>query len=121
MHGFARMIRVPARRSPQWGGFVPGLSALYTAPQILAGAVIFGASQQLFTGVVARQAKSVLDKVGGRPHTAYRIGVVPPPAVQQVGDRDSFRLGQKRAKIHRRSLPANRRDFLMSPAFVMTV
>ncbi|WP_457971615.1 hypothetical protein [Arthrobacter sp. D1-17] len=52
------------------GGFVPGLSALDTAPQILAWAVIFGASQQLFTGVVDRQAKSVLDKVGGKPHSA---------------------------------------------------
>lgn len=52
------------------GGFVPGLSALDTAPQILAWAAIFGASQQLFTGVVDRQAKVVLDKIGGKEHKA---------------------------------------------------
>jgi hypothetical protein len=50
------------------GGFVPGLSALDTAPQILAWAAVFGASQQLFTGVVDRQAKVVLDKIGGKEH-----------------------------------------------------
>lgn len=52
------------------GGFVPGLSALDTAPQILAWAAIFGASQQLFTGVVDHQAKVVMDKIGGKEHKA---------------------------------------------------
>lgn len=52
------------------GGFVPGLTALDSSPQILAWAVIFGASQQLLTGVVDRQAHAVLDHVGGKPHSA---------------------------------------------------
>lgn len=50
------------------GGFVPGLSALDTSPQILAWALVFGASQQLFTGVIDRQASVVLDKIGGKDH-----------------------------------------------------
>ena len=50
------------------GGFVPGLSALDSAPQILAWAILFGASQQLLTGLVDRQARGVLDGVGGKPH-----------------------------------------------------
>jgi hypothetical protein len=52
------------------GGFVPGLTALDTTPQILAWAVVFGASQQLFTGMVDRQGKSVLEDVGGKTYTA---------------------------------------------------
>ncbi len=52
------------------GGFVPGLTALDTTPQILAWAVVFGASQQLFTGLVDRQAQHVFDSVGGKTYTA---------------------------------------------------
>ena len=52
------------------GGFIPGLTALDNSPQILAWAVIFGAAQQLFTGLVDRQARDVLDNVGGKPHSA---------------------------------------------------
>jgi hypothetical protein len=52
------------------GGFVPGLTALDTTPQILAWAVVFGGSQQLFTGLVDRQAQNVLDSVGGKTYTA---------------------------------------------------
>jgi hypothetical protein len=52
------------------GGFVPGLTALDTTPQIVAWAVVFGASQQLFTGMVDRQGKSVLEDVGGKTYTA---------------------------------------------------
>jgi hypothetical protein len=52
------------------GGFVPGLSALDTSPQILAWAVVFGGSQQLFTGLVDRQAQTVLDAAGGKTYTA---------------------------------------------------
>jgi len=52
------------------GGFVPGLSALDTTPQIIAWAVVFGGSQQLFTGLVDRQAQNVLDAVGGKTYTA---------------------------------------------------
>jgi hypothetical protein len=51
------------------GGFVPGLTALDSTPQILAWAVIFGASQQLFTGLVDRQAQNVFDSVGGKTYT----------------------------------------------------
>jgi hypothetical protein len=50
------------------GGFVPGLSALDTTPQIVAWAVIFGASQQLFTGLVDQQAQNVLDSVGNKTY-----------------------------------------------------
>ena len=48
------------------GNFVPGLSALDSAAQILAWAVVFGAAQQVFTGLVDRQAHNVLDNVGGK-------------------------------------------------------
>ena len=51
------------------GGFVPGLTALDTTPQIIAWAVIFGASQQLVTGLVDRQAQHVLDSVGNKTYT----------------------------------------------------
>ncbi|MGY1617388.1 hypothetical protein ACI797_11680 [Geodermatophilus sp. SYSU D00691] len=52
------------------GEFIPGLTALDTTPQIIAWAVVFGASQQLFTGLVDRQAQSVLESVGGKTYTA---------------------------------------------------
>jgi len=48
------------------GGFVPGLSALDSSQQILAWAVVFGYSQQLFTRFVDQRASILLDKVGGR-------------------------------------------------------
>jgi hypothetical protein len=50
------------------GGFVPGLTALDNTPQIIAWAVIFGASQQLFTGMVDRQAASVLGATGDKTY-----------------------------------------------------
>ena len=50
------------------GGFVPGLSALDSSAQIIAWAVVFGYSQQLFTHFVDEQAKTVLDNVGGPEH-----------------------------------------------------
>jgi hypothetical protein len=46
------------------GQFVPGLSALDNSGQIVAWAVVFGYSQQLFTRLVDDQAQTVLDKVG---------------------------------------------------------
>ena len=52
------------------GGFVPGLTALDNTPQVLAWAVVFGASQQLFTGMVDRQAASVLDATGDKTYKA---------------------------------------------------
>lgn len=45
------------------GGFVPGLSALDSPPQILAWAVLFGYAQQIFTRFVDQQANVVLDRV----------------------------------------------------------
>ncbi|MHA7155570.1 hypothetical protein [Arthrobacter sp. TMN-50] len=48
------------------GGFVPGLSDLDNPAQIVAWAITFGAAQQLFTGLVDRQAQNVLDDVGGK-------------------------------------------------------
>jgi hypothetical protein len=48
------------------GEFVPGLSALDSSAQIISWAVVFGYAQQLFTGLVDRQADSVLKNVGGR-------------------------------------------------------
>jgi hypothetical protein len=51
------------------GGFVPGLSALDSSAQIIAWAVIFGASQQLLTAIVDRQAQTVLEQFGGKPHS----------------------------------------------------
>jgi hypothetical protein len=51
------------------GDFVPGLSALDTPGQILAWALLFGAAQQLVTGLVDKRAQSVLDDVGPGPMT----------------------------------------------------
>lgn len=54
------------------GGFVPGFSALDSSGQILAWAVVFGAAQQLVTGLVDRKAQDVLDSVGSAPMTAEK-------------------------------------------------
>jgi hypothetical protein len=51
------------------GGFVPGLSALDSSGQILAWALVFGAAQQLVTGVVDKQAQTVMESVGTKPMT----------------------------------------------------
>jgi len=51
------------------GQFVPGLSALDTPAQILAWAVIFGYSQQLFTRLVDQQGQKVLNSVKGADAT----------------------------------------------------
>lgn len=52
------------------GNFVPGLSALDDSGQILAWAVVFGAAQQLVTGLVDKKAQSVLDSTGSTPMEA---------------------------------------------------
>jgi hypothetical protein len=52
------------------GNFVPGLSALDDSGQILAWAAIFGAAQQLVTGLVDKNAQAVLDSTGSAPMTA---------------------------------------------------
>ncbi|MGC0327744.1 hypothetical protein RKD23_000734 [Streptomyces sp. SAI-170] len=54
------------------GGFVPGLSALDSSAQIIAWAIIFGYSQQLFTKFVDSQGQALLDAVRGP-------GSAPPP------------------------------------------
>jgi hypothetical protein len=51
------------------GNVVPGLSALDTSGQILAWAILFGAAQQLVTGLVDRQADNVLNQVGNKTHS----------------------------------------------------
>jgi hypothetical protein len=51
------------------GQFVPGLSALDTSAQILAWALVFGYSQQLFTRLVDKQGQSILDSVRGADNT----------------------------------------------------
>jgi hypothetical protein len=52
------------------GEFVPGLSALDSSGQILAWALVFGAAQQLVTGLVDKKAQTVLDSVGSAPMTS---------------------------------------------------
>jgi hypothetical protein len=47
------------------GGFVPGLSDLDSSAQIIAWALVFGYSQELFTRLVDSQAQTVLDGAGG--------------------------------------------------------
>jgi hypothetical protein len=42
------------------GGFVPGLTTLDSSAQIIAYALVFGAAQQLFTGLVDKQAHLLL-------------------------------------------------------------
>ncbi|MEU6273012.1 hypothetical protein ABZ871_11460 [Streptomyces populi] len=63
------------------GGFVPGLTALDSSAQIIAWAVIFGYSQELFTKWVDRQGQRILESVRGPldpPALAGRTTVVPP-------------------------------------------
>jgi len=43
-------------------GLVPGLKGFESSAEIIAWALIFGYSQQLFTGVVDRQAQSVIEQ-----------------------------------------------------------
>ncbi|WP_049822061.1 hypothetical protein [Arthrobacter sp. H41] len=57
------------------GGFVPGLSDLDTSAQIVAWAITFGAAQQLFTGLVDRQAQTVLNDIGGKTGSTTDAGV----------------------------------------------
>jgi hypothetical protein len=45
-------------------GLVPGIENLNSTAEIIAWALAFGFSQQLFTGVVDRQARSVLEQAG---------------------------------------------------------
>lgn len=47
------------------GGFIPGLTALDSSAQIIAWAIIFGYSQELFTKFVDRRGQDVLEGVQG--------------------------------------------------------
>jgi hypothetical protein len=48
-------------------GLVPGIDSLDSSAEIIAWALVFGYAQQLFTGVVDRQARSVLDQSAAAP------------------------------------------------------
>ena len=63
------------------GGFVPGLSALDSTAQIIAWAIVFGYSQQLFTKWVDNQGQALLDAVRGpqSPGTPRDKGPGEPP------------------------------------------
>jgi hypothetical protein len=60
------------------GGFVPGLSALDSSAQIIAWAIIFGYSQELFTKFVDRRGQAVLEEVRGPGDS--------PPGARRRGD-----------------------------------
>ncbi|MFE1841657.1 hypothetical protein [Streptomyces sviceus] len=63
------------------GGFVPGLSALDSSAQIIAWAIIFGYSQELFTKFVDQRGQAVLEDVRGPGD--------PPPGARRRGDSPS--------------------------------
>jgi hypothetical protein len=48
------------------GGFVPGLTALDSSAQILAWAIVFGYSQQVFTRLIDNQGHDILHDVSGQ-------------------------------------------------------
>jgi hypothetical protein len=43
-------------------GLIPGIKTFSTTAEIIAWALIFGYSQQIFTGVIDRQARAVLEQ-----------------------------------------------------------
>jgi hypothetical protein len=53
-------------------GLVPGIESLDTSAEIIAWALVFGFAQQLFTGVVDRQAQSVLEQSGASDYPSDR-------------------------------------------------
>ncbi|MFI8548257.1 hypothetical protein [Spirillospora sp. NPDC077959] len=66
------------------GAFIPGLSALDTSAQIIAWAVIFGYSQELFTKFVDRQGQAVLEGVHGTADPRASGEIVRPEATATV-------------------------------------
>ncbi|MFG3006445.1 hypothetical protein [Streptomyces calvus] len=62
------------------GGFVPGLSSLDSSAQIIAWAVVFGYSQELFTKFVDRRGQMVLDAVRGPTSPPQGTATAPGPA-----------------------------------------
>lgn len=63
------------------GEFVPGLSALDSSAQIVAWALVFGYSQQLFTHLVDERGKALINAVGGEDAPLPSDGQEPPRAV----------------------------------------
>ncbi len=59
------------------GGFVPGLSDLDSQVQILAYAFVFGYAQQLLTGLIDKQAQTVLDAVPSMGAADHHPEMVP--------------------------------------------
>lgn len=59
------------------GGFVPGLSDLDSQVQILAYAFVFGYAQQLLTGLIDKQAQTVLDSVPSMGAAEHHPEMVP--------------------------------------------
>jgi hypothetical protein len=55
-------------------GLVPGIDTLDSSAEIIAWALLFGYAQQLFTGVVDRQARSVLEQAGSSPQPTRGTG-----------------------------------------------
>ncbi|MBZ5737687.1 hypothetical protein [Nocardioides mangrovi] len=64
------------------GGFIPGFSDLDSQEQILAYAFGFGLAQQLLTGLVDRQARSILTTAPGKASGASR----PERSAGRLGD-----------------------------------
>jgi hypothetical protein len=54
------------------GGFIPGFSDLDSQEQILAYAFVFGFAQQLLTGLVDKQARTILTTAPGKATDAVR-------------------------------------------------
>ena len=59
------------------GGFVPGLSDLDSQVQILAYAFVFGYAQQLLTGLIDKQAQTVLESVPSMGAAEHHPEMVP--------------------------------------------
>lgn len=60
------------------GEFIPGLSSLDSQGQILAYALVFGYAQQLLTGLIDKQAASLLEHVPSKDSEVDRPEVLPP-------------------------------------------
>ncbi|HET6625075.1 MAG TPA: hypothetical protein VFG63_01685 [Nocardioidaceae bacterium] len=59
------------------GDFIPGLSALDSQGQILAYALVFGYAQQLLTGLIDKQAQTLLEHVPSKDSEVNRPELLP--------------------------------------------
>ncbi|GAB3665115.1 hypothetical protein GCM10027596_30700 [Nocardioides korecus] len=74
------------------GDFIPGFSQLDTQAQILAYAFAFGFAQQLLTGLIDRQATTILSRTPGksaRVTRPLRIAPARPPSTLEAGAPDA--------------------------------